>query len=141
MALNQTTRSEAGFTLIESVVAMGLFVGVVFLLVSVFNEFMMDDFVMKSNKALSIAEGEISSVERTKSFESTARDTMGFHMIRTVTRPTADAPSAQMKDRFAFVDVTVESVVRGTQPDAEAPMAPKKPRTVYIRLSKVFPVH
>lgn len=150
MALSQIKRNEAGFTLIESVVAMGLFVGVVFLLISVYNEFVLDDFVAKSNRALSIAEDEISSVERTKSSESTARDTIGFHIIRTVTLPMVrakglsasggDAPSAQMKERFAFVDVTVESVVRGTQPDADVPMVLKKPRTLYVNLSKVIPI-
>jgi type II secretory pathway pseudopilin PulG len=130
LALNQIRRNEAGFTLVESVVAMGLFVGVVFLLVSVFNEFMMDSFVVKSNKALVIAENEASSVERTKGFDGVARDTVGFHIIRTVV----------LKDKVAFVDVTVESVSRDTQPAADAPMAPKKPRTIYINLSKVIPI-
>ncbi|MFZ1082155.1 MAG: type II secretion system protein [Candidatus Kryptoniota bacterium] len=130
MAVNQTRditptlpygvterKMEAGFTLIESVVAMGLFVGVVFLLVSVLGEFMMDDFTVKSNKALVVAENEISNVERTRAFESTTRDTIGFHIIRTVTT----------KNNVSFVDVAVTNA--------------KKPTLQYVRLSKVLRVY
>jgi len=123
-----------GFTLIESVVATGLFAGVVLLLVSVFNEFLIDDYNTKLNKALLIAENQIENAGRGKVFESTGKDTMGFHITQTVT----------VENRVMLVDVTVEEPARGmkgTQPEADAPLAQKKSRTQYVKLTKAFPVN
>lgn len=126
--------TQEGFTLIESVVAMGLFVGVVFLLVSVFNEFLMDTYSVKLNKATLIAENEIlqmdpfgKTVEKSQSFESVERDTIGFHITQTVT----------MRERVVLVVVAVSDA----QPEADAPMAQKKPQIQYIKLTKAFPAN
>jgi prepilin-type N-terminal cleavage/methylation domain-containing protein len=113
----QFSRTQAGFTLIESVVAMALFLGIVFLLVSVFNEFLMDDYSSKLNKAFLIGENEIEKVESNHVFESVESDSIGFHVTQSVT----------MEKRVVLVDVAVRDT--------------KKPNTVYIRLSKAFPVH
>lgn len=75
---------EDGFTLIESVVATGLFAGVVLLLVSVFSSFLLDTFPSRSEQALSIAQSEIANVQRNPVFESSSRDTLGFHVTREV---------------------------------------------------------
>jgi Tfp pilus assembly protein PilV len=117
-------KSEAGFTLIESVVAMGLFVGVAFLLVGVFNEVLMDDYTNKLNKAAIIAENQIEKVEKSKNFESVNRDTIGFHITQTVT----------MRDGVALVNVAVEDPLRGMS-------GTKKIRTQYIKLTKAFPAN
>jgi Tfp pilus assembly protein PilV len=117
-------KPEGGFTLIESVVAMGLFVGVVFLLVGVFNEFLIDDYTNKLNKAAVIAENQIEKVGKSKNFESVNRDTIGFHITQTVT----------MRDGVALVNVAIEDPLRGMS-------GTKKIRTQYIKLTKAFPAN
>lgn len=98
VAKRQVSRNnEKGFTLIESVVAMGLFASVTFLLVTVINDFMMDSFPAASVQALTIAESQIADVEASHNFESTAKDTSGFRVIRDVV----------VDGELAKVDVTV----------------------------------
>lgn len=118
-------RQDSGFTLIESIVAMGLFVGVVLLLVSVFNEFLLNDYSSKLDRAILIAENEIQRVEKSNVFESVDRDTIGFHITQTVT----------MRERVVLVDVAVSDA----QPKVEGPMTQKKPQRQYIELTKAFP--
>lgn len=110
------SETQAGFTLIESLVAMGLFVGVVLLLVSVFNEYLTDDFTTKLNRSLLVAEKQMDNVGRSKIFVNTEIDTMGFHVVQTVT----------MRKNVVLVDLEVRDT--------------KKANTVYMRLSKAFPV-
>ena len=109
-------RQDEGFTLIESVVAMGLFVGVVFLLVSVFNEFLRNDYSTKLFKATLIAENQIQRVEKSKNFESVDSDTIGFHMVQSI----------KLQGNVVFVDVTVRDA--------------KILKRQYIEFTKVFPV-
>jgi len=119
--------AQAGFTLIESMIAMELFVGVVFLLVSVFNGFLMDDFAAKTNKAFTIAESQLSEAAESKIFQSTQRDTSGFHVVQTVT----------INNNVAELDVEVQSQKRDT---LSAPLMQKKQPMEYVRLSRVIPV-
>jgi type II secretory pathway pseudopilin PulG len=106
---------EDGFTLIESVVAMGLFAGVVFLLVSVFSGFMLDDFPSRSNQALAIAQSEIASVKSAHAFSSSIKDTIGFRVTREVS----------VENWLTQVIVTVS--------------ASNKPSKVYTKLTALCP--
>jgi type II secretory pathway pseudopilin PulG len=107
---------EDGFTLIESVVAMGLFAGVVFLLVSVFSGFMLDDFPSRSNQALAIAQSEIASIRSANLFSSSAKDTIGFRVARDVS----------VEGGLTLVMVTVSD--------------PDKPSRVYAKLTALCPL-
>lgn len=118
-------RQDSGFTLIESIVAMGLFVGVVLLLVSVFNEFLMNDYSSKLDRAILIAENEIQRVEKSKVFESVNRDTIGFHITQTVTAPETHPPPAELQNNVVLVDVAVSDA--------------NNLKRQYIELTKAFP--
>ncbi len=87
MAMNTCTirvSSQCGFTLIESVVAMGLFAGVVFMLVSVFNDFMLDNYPARSYQAVALAQKVISEAELHHNLSVVKMDTLGFHITRKV---------------------------------------------------------
>lgn len=71
---------EEGFTLIESVVAMGLFAGAVFLLVTVFSSFTLDDYPSKTQQALAIAQTTIARTENGRRFIDFSKDTLGFRL-------------------------------------------------------------
>lgn len=74
--------AEAGFTLIESAVAMGLFTGVAFLLMSVFGHFLLDRVPAETEIALAIAQRQISTMEIERDFSSSNEDTLGFQISR-----------------------------------------------------------
>ncbi len=106
---------EDGFTLIESVVAMGLFAGVVFLLVSAFSGFMLDDFPSRSNQALAVAQSEIASVKSVHPFTGSIKDTIGFRVTREVS----------VANGLTEVTVTIS--------------ASDKPSRVYTKLTALYP--
>lgn len=63
-------RDEQGYTLVETVVAMSIFLGVVIPLVSALGDFMMDSKATLTRKALFIAESEMSKVESDHQFSN-----------------------------------------------------------------------
>lgn len=75
---------EEGFTLIESVVAMGLFTGVVFLLVAVFGGLTSDEFPSRTERAVALARTEIAEMQEQRVPLSSQTDTLGFHVDREV---------------------------------------------------------
>lgn len=74
--------SIAGFTLIESVIALGLFVSVVLLLIVVFGELLSDDFPSRSNKAFALAQSELAMEEMRPTLVASETDTLGFLVVR-----------------------------------------------------------
>ncbi len=109
----RTVTYEDGFTLIESLVAMGLFTGVVFLLVTVFSGFMLDDFPSRSLQAMAIAQKEITSVRTDCDLTSAVRDTAGFLVERGI----------NIQQKIPHVTVTVRAASR--------------PSTIYAKLTIV----
>ena len=110
----ENEKAQAGFTLIESIVAMGLFVGVVFLLISVFNEFLINDYSTKLKNATMIAANQIQNVVKNRTFELVEKDTIGFHVTQKVT----------MRNGVVLVDVAVRDA--------------KRPQIQYIKLTKAI---
>lgn len=113
--LANRSSSQCGFTLIESVVAMGLFAGAVFMLISVFNDFMLDNYPAKCYQAVALAQEEISGAEIRHDLSGVKMDTLGFHVTRKVI----------MSKKLVEVDVTVASMAN--------------PLITYARLSDVWP--
>ncbi len=91
--------SQYGFTLIESVVAMGLFAGAVFMLIAVFNRFMMDNYPARCYKAAALAQEEISDAEIHHDFSETKKDTLGYQITRKV----------YLKNSLIEIDVAIKS--------------------------------
>lgn len=80
MSAPLTGREKNGFTLIESVVAMGIFAGAVFLLVTVFNGFLLNDFPSRTSKAVALAQSRLEFAEAGDASESSDVDTLGFYV-------------------------------------------------------------
>lgn len=75
---------QQGFTLIESVVAMGLFAGAVFLLVTAFSSFTLDNYPSKTEQALNIAQRVIAKSESGSRFIDFSKDTLNFRLTQHV---------------------------------------------------------
>ncbi len=75
---------EEGFTLIESVVAMALFTGVVLLLITVVSSFMLDEFPVRTRRAEELAQAEIAEMQEQQATSASSFDTLGFHIDRSV---------------------------------------------------------
>jgi len=110
-------RRESGFTLIESVVAMGLFAGVVLLLISTFNAFASDDYASKLGKALVVGENAIERAEQTHIYETEEKDTLRLHMTQSI----------QADGILICVEVVVRDATRS--------------KIEYVRLFKLMTAH
>lgn len=75
---------QQGFTLIESVVAMGLFAGAVFLLVTVFSNVTLDNYPSRAQQALAIAQSVIARTESGSRFIDFSKDTLSFRLTQHV---------------------------------------------------------
>ena len=113
--LANRSSSQCGFTLIESVVAMGLFAGAVFMLISVFNDFMLDNYPAKCYQAVALAQEEISGAEIRHDLSDAKIDTLGYRVTRTV----------YLKNSLIEIEVAVKSA--------------RLPSVSYAKITKIWP--